>query len=196
AERMAALEAEVELLRGGGRKSIVRVDSTVTFAMHWLIPRLASFHTGNPGVQIQLATSNGPIDLSARVDLHIRRDAKEFAGIQPEAFVDEYSILVCGERMRKKASLANLRRCPRIAARSRPDLWPQWGAHHGFAAGDLAPTLELDNTILAIQAAVEGLGVMVVPEIFVAGMIANNALLALDAKGVRTGSYSILKRAR
>ena len=51
-------------------------------------------------------------------------------------------------------------RLPRVAARSRPELWPQWCAHHGVHEADCRPTLEFDNTVPAIQATSLALGVM------------------------------------
>jgi LysR family transcriptional regulator, glycine cleavage system transcriptional activator len=199
AKQIESVEAEVALLRRGGRKTTVRVDSGVTFAMHWLIPRLASFHAANPGIEIQIRTSDGPVDRSARVDLHVRRDAREFRGLDAEPFLEEYSVLVASPALRRTAKAWEPRRAgllQRIAAKSRPDLWPRWREFHGLALGGFEPTLELDNTVLAIQAAVEGLGAMVVPEMFVAGMLAGDALVRLESARIHTGTYYIVRRAR
>jgi LysR family glycine cleavage system transcriptional activator len=198
-DKMAAVEMAVELLRSGGRRATVRVDSGVTLAMHWLIPRLAGFHEDHPGIQVQLSTSSGPVDTARRVDLHIRRDPAEFAGLASEVFLEEDAVLVASPRLMKSAAsvpLRHLARWPRIAAASRPDLWVKWAAHHGEPPGSLEPTLEFDNTVLAIQAAAEGLGAMVVPEIFVTGLLQGGALVTLTDTRVRTGSYSLLTRAR
>jgi LysR family glycine cleavage system transcriptional activator len=199
ADKMAAVEMEVDLLRSGGRKAIVRVDSGVTLAMHWLIPRLASFHEANPGIQVQLSTTSSSVDIGKRVDLHICRDPADFAGLEPEVFMEEYSVLVASPKLVKTPwalSLQRLKGLQRIAAVSRPDLWRQWSSHHGWEPSVLEPTLEFDNTVLAIQAAAEGLGVMVVPEIFVSGMLQGKMLVPLTEIRVRTGSYCLLMRAR
>jgi len=198
ADKMAAVEAEIELLRSGGRRTTVRVDAGVTLAMHWLIPRLASFRAANPGIEIQLSTSHGPVDLGKRMDLHIRRDPADFAGLPAEMFLEEYSLLVASPKLRFEPpwSPHSAKRLERIAAVSRQHLWKQWSSHHGLDASDFEPTLDFDNTALAIQAAAEGLGVMVVPEIFVANMLRSGILVQLDPDRVRTGEYSILQRAR
>jgi len=199
AGNMASVEAEVELMRSGARKTTVRVDAGVTIAMHWLIPRLAAFHAANPGYQVQLSTSNGPVDACRRVDLHIRRDPADFSGLKPERFLEEYSLLVASRELvdRQAAfSLRALKRYRRIGAASRQDLWTQWSAQHELDAADYEPTLEFDNTVLAIQATVEGLGVMVAPEIFIADMLGSGVLVCLDSTRVRTGAYYFLRRAR
>jgi LysR family glycine cleavage system transcriptional activator len=199
AAQLETIEAEVALLRRGGRKTTVRVDSGVTFAMHWLIPRLAAFHAANPGIEVQIKTSDGPVDKAARIDLHIRRDPREFRGLDAEEFVQEHAVLVTSPALQRKiaaTSPRDIKRVQRIAPKSRPDLWPAWSAFHGLSPNEFEPTLELDNTVLAIQAAVEGLGVLVVPEMFINGMLAGQALTRLEPSRIHTGTYNILHRAR
>jgi LysR family transcriptional regulator, glycine cleavage system transcriptional activator len=198
-DKLASIAAQVSLLRRGGRKTVVQVDAGVTFAMHWLLPRLASFHEAQAGLEVQLGTSGGPIAGATRVDLHIRRDPTDLGGLAYQPFLEEWSVLVGCPRLLKNAPsrvLDIVQKTPRIGARSRPTLWTQWGAHHRIPANSLEPTLEFDNTVLAIQAALEGLGVVVVPEIFVATMLQRRLLSLVDQERVLTGHYSYAVRLR
>jgi len=52
------------------------------------------------------------------------------------------------------------------------------------------PAREFGNTVMAIQAAA-GLGVMVVPELFVRAMLAEQTLQVLPSEAVKTGYYFI-----
>lgn len=52
------------------------------------------------------------------------------------------------------------------------------------------PTREFGNTVMAIQAAA-GLGAMVVPELFVRAMLAEQTLQVLPYEAVKTGYYFI-----
>jgi LysR family glycine cleavage system transcriptional activator len=197
ASKMASIQSEVDLMRGGGRKTVIRVDAGVTLAMHWLIPRLSRFSDEHPGMQVQLTTSDGTIDLSQPVDVFIRRDPAELRGLPSRAFLDEFSVLVANPalvRGKSKLSHREIARLPRIAARSRQDLWPQWCAHHGLEQADYRPTLEFDNTVLAIQATSQALGVMVVPMLFIGGVLDSRLLSTLEAVRIRTGSYSYATR--
>ena len=85
---------------------------------------------------------------------------------------------------------------PLIRMRSRPDLWPKWLAERSLPAAQAA-YLEFDNTILAIQAACEGLGIALVPVLFVGELLRNGALGVLPgASPLRSGSYHLLRRQR
>ena len=53
--------------------------------------------------------------------------------------------------LRKSTDMRWLSDMPRIGTRSRPDLWPSWTEAHGLDARALEPTLEFDNTLLAIR---------------------------------------------
>jgi LysR family transcriptional regulator, glycine cleavage system transcriptional activator len=197
ANKMASIQAEVDLIRGGGRKAVIRVDAGVTLAMHWLIPRLSRFAEQHPDIHVQLTTSDGAIDLAQSVDVFVRRDSAELRGLPAREFVEEISVLVANPalvRGKSRLSHREMGRMARIGARSRQDLWPHWCAHHGLEEADYRPTLEFDNTVLAIQAASQALGVMVVPALFIGDMLDSRLLMTLEPAGMRTGSYSYATR--
>lgn len=192
---MAAIS---EVLTTGGRaprQATIMVDTSVTLAMHWLIPRLPAFRERYPHLQVRIRTADGDIAPSSPADVFLRRDSAELRGLPARSFMREHSVLVSGPglvssaTLRKAADMAWLKDVPRIGARSRPDLWPGWSKAHGLDAAALRPTLEFDNTVLAIQAALQGLGALVVPEAFVSDMLGMDTLLRHSA-AVDTGSYS------
>lgn len=194
APNMAAIESELERVRTASRKAVVQVDVSVTFAAHWLIPRLGTFVDEHPAIQVEVLTVDGPIDLTRSSDVFVRRDVEELRGLPAVAFTDELSVVVCAPKLVKgKTSFgrALLRGLPRIGSRSRPDLWRQFCAHHRLDEAEHRPTHEFGNTVMAIQAATAGLGVMVVPAMFVRPLLADGALKALPYDAVKTGSYSI-----
>lgn len=61
------------------------------------------------------------------------------------------------------------------------------------AAKALAPSCEFDDTVLAIQAAAQGLGVLVVPETFVAAMLRIDALRR-HGTAIETGRHPVAYR--
>lgn len=175
--------------------AIVRLDATPTFAMHWLIPRLASFRAQYPQIEVRLSTSQGVIGDVPTVDLHIRRDPSHFGHLSGVAFMDEYAVLVCraglGHRLKLDGSGSGT---PLIRMRSRPDLWPKWLSQQP-SSSVLPGFIEFDNTILAIQAAGEGLGIALVPVLFVSELLRNGVLsIVPGAAPLHSGAYHLLLR--
>lgn len=184
----------------GGKNSTavhatVLVDTSVTLAMHWLIPLLPRFKERHPDIQVQVRTIDGPINPAAPVDVFIRRDEAELRGLPHQTFMVERSVLVgtpafmASLTSRESQGVGWIRNVPRISMRSRADLWPKWSEAQGIA-GSLEPTMEYDNTVLSIQAALQGMGVLVVPEVFVSAMLETRALVSLVPERVKSGTYS------
>lgn len=192
---MAALEAVLNPDGGVQRQEAMLVDTSVTLAMHWLIPQLSDLRQRHPQLQVQIRTVEGDIDPASPADVFLRRDAAELRGLPAQVFMRERSVLVASPAFmpdlaaRAGTDMGWLSEVPRIGTRSRPDLWPAWSTAHGMDAKALAPTCEFDNTVLAIQAAAQGLGALVVPEAFVAAMRRIDALRR-HGTAIETGCYS------
>jgi LysR family glycine cleavage system transcriptional activator len=97
---------------------------------------------------------------------------------------------MAGTRLKRLEDLAEQRL---IVIKARPDLWPSWFAAHGLADDRRENRLELEQTIFAIQAAIEGLGVAVLPEIFIAGLLKTGSLVCpMNEQPVTTGAYYLI----
>ena len=196
ADKMEAISAALENSNTAARHSTILVDTSVTFAMHWLIPHLRSFAERHPRVNVQVRTTDGAIDPTAPIDVFIRRDVAELRGLSAQVFMIEPSVLVsspsfaAGQRLHASGDMRWLARLPRVGASSRPDLWPRWNDFHRLHGPTFEPTVEFDNTVLAIQAVAQGLGACVVPEVFVQSMLDSGTLRLLHASRVDTGSYA------
>jgi len=196
AGKMAEIVNMLEAGGGSGNQATILVDTSVTLAMHWLIPQLTGFRQRYPHIHIDVRTADGDINPSAPVDVFLRRDVTELRGMPSQVFMREHCVMVSspsfasGLCSREPGNMDWLATTPRIGMRSRPDLWPLWSQAHGMDARTLGPAIEFDNTVLAIQAAVQGLGVLVVPEGFVAAMLENGALERVLAAAIESGTYS------
>lgn len=195
ADKMAAIVAAVDGSTHPRHTSVL-VDTSVTLAMHWLIPQLRGFNERHPHIQVQVRTVDGGIDLAAPAHVFIRREPAELRGLPHETFMVEHSVMVASPGLLPSAVQCDdaarkwIERLPRIGANSRPDLWPHWQEFPGLSGTNLEPTLFFDNTVLAIQAAAQGLGICVVPEIFVMALLESRTLRLVFTDRVETGSYS------
>lgn len=195
---LATIDEACLQLSGTSRQAILRLESTPTFAMHWLLPRLPQFHATYPQVQVELRTTQGLIDRSHPAHLFIRRCPDQFAGLEGTQFMQEYSMLVsCPDylarnQVKDAASVASSRK---IAMRSRRDLWPKWLEAHSLDTSQTDTQMELDNTILAIQAAVQGLGIAFIPVLFLTDALTSGTLVPIPGFGLlQTGSYHWLSQ--
>ena len=197
ADKLEAVCAALEDRSRAQRSSVLVVDTGVTFAMHWLIPKLRNFREQFPGLDVRVHTSDGPASASARADVYVRREIAELSGFESEIFMVEHSVLVCAPsfaailKRPNRSNWAWLAHVPRIGARTRPDLWPRWVEFHDLSTSLAEPSIEFDNTVLAIQAAAQGLGVCVLPEVFIQDMLTSSTLSLLHADRVQTGNYAM-----
>jgi LysR family glycine cleavage system transcriptional activator len=193
---LAAIDSASEKIALRSVAQSVRVDTIPTFALHWLIPRLPDFDARHHGIDIALTTCVGPIDRTREFDWAIRRDPRHFRGLRAEKFLIERSLLVAspsmrgGQRLKRPQDLANARI---IYIGARPDLWPRWFAAEGLDEDDHASRIKFEQTIFAIQAVLEGLGVAFIPELFVTGLLATGSLVCpFGHKPVVTGAYYLV----
>lgn len=192
-----AIDSATQRIQDLTRRATVRVDSTPTFAMYWLIPRLAQFHAAHPDIEVRLTTSQGIAERGKDVDLFIRRDPKQFNGMDGQSFMTEWSSIVCSpdlanwKRLRTPQAIVQ---STLITMRSRADLWPKWFALHGLNVAQVKRHVDLDNTILAIQAVIEGLGIGLMPCLFLDGLLKAQTLVCPPgAAPLSTGAYHVLQ---
>lgn len=194
---LAAIDQATRRMQELTHRAVVHVESTPTFAMYWLIPRLAQFQALHPQIDIKLTTSQGVAERSKDVDLFIRRDPAQFGGLPEQRFMTEWSSLVCSPHFssdKKLGSTEAIVNSQLICMRSRPDLWQTWFAQNGIDAAQVERRLEFDNTILAIQAAIEGLGIALIPSLFLNGLMDSGALVSPPgAAPFSTGAYYLLR---
>ncbi len=173
------------------------VNALPTFAMRWLLPRLARFQRLEPDIELRLITSDEPIERLApgAFDVAIRRRLGSWpSGFVAEPFLAEQEIPVCAPALLRQAPIEQPRDLARqtlLHADKRPGAWTRWLA----AAG--APEVEqqaarqrFDHFYLALQAAADGLGVALGPLPIVEDDLAAGRLVApLAGPRVPSPSY-------
>jgi len=192
---MLSIEIASKQIRELTQRPTVQIDTSPTFAMHWLIPRLGDFRKSHPNIDVSLHTSSGAIKSSSSIDLYIRRDPEQFAGMKGDKLMVEHSLLVSSPKFlftKKFRNAEDIVNAPLIAMNSRSDLWSAWLKYNGLDEKLITYT-NMDNTILAIQAAIEGLGIALIPRLFLSEIINNETLVALpNFSEFVSGSYQLL----
>ncbi|MBI3504048.1 MAG: LysR family transcriptional regulator [Proteobacteria bacterium] len=175
-DRLAALTEQVAA-RDDSRTLTVGVGST--FAIRWLIPRLAAFRRHAPDIEVRLATGGFTVPYRDDWTCGISLGTGDRPGFVATRLFDAGLLPVCAPgfkpRPRTPAELSG-KTLLRIA--QAPEDWPHWleaaGASRVRATG---PTF--DNYGLAIQAASDGVGIAVGIRPYVDDEIAAGRLVAL-----------------
>ena len=167
---------------GRDDSAVLRVNAPATFALRWLVPRLAKFGERHPDIKVRLETSNEGLEaLQASYDVIIRGGPDTFYGYSMRPFLSEQRLPVCSPALLDRLplrTLDDLRRHTLLHTLSLPRLWDDWLARAGVA--DLKPdaVLVLDHFYLTLQAALDGIGIAMGPTALVSDDLAHGRLVA------------------
>lgn len=157
-------EATDKLLARDRRRALT-VSTTASFAVKWLMPRLAHFQQAYPGIEVRVTTGPALTDFARdEVDLAVRYGAGNWPGVAALPLLREDMIPVCSPALRDGPPglhrPADLARHTLIHISAYGDDWRVWLTAAGL--DDIDPTrgLSVDLALSAIQAAVDGAGVM------------------------------------
>lgn len=162
ADEVQRVTEATQRIRGFRSRSVLTVRTTPTLGSKWLLPRLRSFLEANPDVELRLNATTEPTDFSREaVDLEIRHGEGRWPGMFVEGLAEESFLPVCSPTYAAASSLAppellGHRLIHSVKAQAQ---WSQW-----FAMAGAMPTPEwrrllFDRSHMAIDAAVDGLGI-------------------------------------
>lgn len=163
--------------------NLLRLKLPPTFAIRWLIPRLAAFHALHPAIDVQITTSHDRADFDREdIDacIHSERappDAPGFRRLVGEVLVPVCSprLLARGPGLREPADLAHY---ALLCSLNRPDDWPAWLGAAGAPHIDGNSGIKFENAALAYQAAIDELGVMIAQRALVEDDLRSGRLVA------------------
>ncbi|MFK4441818.1 LysR family glycine cleavage system transcriptional activator [Caballeronia udeis] len=180
-EQVASATARYGCIDGVSPR-VLRVNGPATFALRWLIPRLAGFQKQHPGVEVRLDTSNEPVEaLQDTYDIIIRGGPDTFYGYSMRPFLSEERLPVCSPALLDQLPLGTPRDLIHhtlLHTSSLPRLWSDWLAKADVADLKPATTLTLDHFYLTLQAALDGVGVAMGPTALIADDLACGRLVA------------------
>ncbi|BEV71486.1 MULTISPECIES: transcriptional regulator GcvA [unclassified Paludibacterium] len=149
------------------RQRRLAVNATPTFASYWLLPRLASFREQYPDLVLHLATSDRDISrLDAPFDIAIRRGPGDWPGHIARPFLKEWELPLASPALLDRQPISqpgDLIAHTLLHADARPTAWPRWLTLAGVAELKPAAEMHFDRFSLALQAACDGLGVVLGP---------------------------------
>ncbi|MFH6781669.1 MULTISPECIES: transcriptional regulator GcvA [Methylobacterium] len=177
-DRIAAATAQY----GHDAGAVLSVNAPASFALRWLVPRLAAFRAQHPAIQVRLETSNQPLEaLAVPYDVVIRGGPDTFYGITARPFLSEERLPVCSPGLLARVPLhrpEDLGRHTLLHSSSLPRLWDDWLAAVGIPGLQPGAALTLDHFYLTLQAALDGIGLAMGPTALIADDLAEGRLVA------------------
>jgi LysR family glycine cleavage system transcriptional activator len=176
-------------------EKLLRLKLPPTFAIRWLVPRLARFHALHRDIDVQITTSHDPPDFDHEdIDaaIHSNLDPPSGAGFRP--LLSEVLQPVCSPGLLKSGpplvEPRDLAHHVLLCSLHRPNDWPAWLAAAGVADIDGNNGLKFENAALAVQAAIDELGVTIAQRALVEDDLRVGRLVAPFSLSVRTsGAY-------
>ena len=190
-DRLAASLCACRTARAAG--GLLRVSALPTFAMRWLIPRLPDFQRDHPGLELRIVTASTPAEqFRMDVDAVISGPSRQ-SGWVGTRFLGEARLPVLSPDLMRKCPLrapADLERHTLLHAATLREAWPRWLA--AADVPDLKPARDqvFEHFYFAIQAALEGLGVVMGPVALISDELRAGRLLApIPEPAMRTRGY-------
>lgn len=170
-----------EKLTGVRSREVLKIRAYTTFAMKWLIPRLSSFQSLHPNMEVRITTSLEAVDFEHEdVDGAIRLGDGNWPGYEVDRLVRNELSPVCSPAYRDRANLRSgpdLKDLPLLHSLARPDDWMLWLKSANLDGIDPYAGAKYASSVLAYQAALEGQGVAMAQRVLVSDDLAAGRLI-------------------
>jgi len=163
----------------------LKIRCAISFAVQWLMPNLPQFLSEHPELHVRIDTTRafGSFFNREAGDLEICFGSSEFTDMHVEPVVFENILPMCSPKLlagskpiKSPADIANF---PLIHSVNSFHLWDGWLSAHDVDRQPVASDLRFDRAFLAIQAAVNGLGIILEGDFLVRGELMDGRLVTV-----------------
>jgi DNA-binding transcriptional LysR family regulator len=142
---------------------IVRVNVLASFALCWLLPRLADFEARYPDIEVRVSTTSRKLRyIGDAFDIGVRSGPEQGAGVVSRTLMPDLRLPACSPALLRQhpiRSVADLRGQTLLHSATTRTAWAHWLREAGAPDLRAARHVEFDHVNLQLAAAVEGLGV-------------------------------------
>ena len=142
---------------------IVRVNVLASFALCWLLPRLADFHARYPDIDVRVSTTSRKLRyIGDAFDIGVRSGHEQGAGLASRTLMADVRLPACSPALLRQhpiQNVADLRHHTLLHSASTRTAWSRWLREAGAPDLRAARHVEFEHAYLQLAAAVEGLGV-------------------------------------
>ncbi|KAA6169242.1 LysR family transcriptional regulator [Pseudomonas marginalis] len=177
--------------QAGHYREVLTVGAVGTFAVGWLLPRLAEFQARYPFIDLRLSTHNNRVDVAAEgLDYAIRFGAGAWHGTHAyELLVAPLTVLCVPSIARQLHDPGDVLKHTLLRS-YRADEWSLWFQAAGLPADTLVPrSIVFDSSLAMMEAALQGNGVALAPALMFSRQLAQDVIRQPFDVGITTGSY-------
>lgn len=158
----------------------IDIAAIPTFATRWLIPRLKRFQNRHPNVTVHIAERMEPFLLAGSgFDAAIHFEHPAWAGMHLHPLLEEVLVPVCSPALLAGAGAnPSLDDLPRLHRRQNPDAWQMYAQECSIVLANSAIGARYDLHAMLIEAALAGLGVALVPRLYIEAELEQGRLVA------------------
>ncbi|MGF6094700.1 LysR family transcriptional regulator [Pseudomonas sp. 18175] len=181
----------LDQFEGGHYREVLSVGVVGTFAVGWLLPRLADFQGRYPFIDLRLSTHNNRVDVAAEgLDYAIRFGSGAWHGTDACQLLEAPLTVLCvpriAEQLRVPADLLK----HTLLRSYRADEWNLWFQAAGLPGDTLMPrNIVFDSSLAMMEAALQGTGVALAPALMFSRQLEADEVRQPFAVGITIGSY-------
>jgi LysR family transcriptional regulator, glycine cleavage system transcriptional activator len=181
----------------------LNVRLPATFAVRFLIPRLSGFKEEHSGTNVRIITGFGPVDFVREdVDISIQVGSGDWPSTKSRMLFANWEQPMCNPKLFKYGKpikrIEDLRGYRLLISNNRRSDWRDWLNAMGRSdfSLDEIEIVEFPNSMLAYQAAADGLGIVIgqIP-VLSPEFAGQSSMVPLFGKPIRRGSYYAVWRA-
>ena len=187
--------AALRLQSGAQACGLIHISALPTFAMRWLIPRLPEFQREHPSLELRIVTASTPAEqFRMGADVVLSGPSRQPGWVASRFLAETYLPLLSPSLMKENPlrAPADLTQHTLLHAATRREMWPRWLSAAGLAELRPARNQLFEHFYFAIQAAIEGLGVVMGPLALVGDELREGRLVApIRQPALRTRGYFV-----
>lgn len=181
----------LDRIEAGQVRELLFLGVVGTFAVGWLLPRLAAFQKRYPFIDVRISTNNNRVDMAAEgLDFAVRFGQGSWHGTDAFRLFEAPLSPLCTPKLAETLKTpADLMEATLLRS-YRADEWSTW-----FAAASVTPAAQVnagivfDTSLGMMEAALQGLGVALAPPSMFSRHLASGAVVQPFPVTISLGSY-------
>ncbi|MEJ0019826.1 MAG: transcriptional regulator GcvA [Acetobacteraceae bacterium] len=188
-DRIEASTLQLQTYRRGA--GVLNISVLPTFGTRWLMPRLAEFFQAHRGIVINFYSEIRPFEFAnSEIDAAIHFGPAAWTDVIAHRLLGEQLVPVCAPALldagRATIGPDALARFPLLQLMPLPDVWSEWLQAAGIRRQVTVHGPRFEHFSMAIEAAIAGHGVLLVPDFLVADDIRSGRLVVPHGTSLTT----------